>query len=337
MTPGVRFAVIGVSHFHIFDMVGALAAAGGEPAAVWGREPDIASRVAHDYGVPVADDPARILEDPAIQLIVTSDVPSERAALGVRALRHGKDFFSDKPGFTTPEQLAEARHVQAETGRIYAVYYGRLQSPATVYAASLARAGAISRIVQTIGLGPHRANPAARPAWFFERQRYGGILADLGVHEIDEFLYFTGSTRAGVVAAQVANYHFPQYSELEDFGDALLQGDGGTGYFRVDWYTPDGLNTWGDTRLLVLGTEGYIEVRKNVDLEGRSGGEHLFLADRHGTRYVDCSRMDTPYPRQLLADVRDRGETAMSQAHCFLASELALQAEARALRFRYLD
>ncbi len=330
----VRFAVVGLNHFHIYDMVRVLLEAGGELAGFYAREPELAGRFRLTYPyAPQADDPAAVLEDPAIHLIVSADIPDRRAPLGLAAMRHGKDFFTDKPGFTTLEHLAAARRIQCETGRIYAVYYAeRLGSPATVRAGELIRSGAIGRVVQTLGLGPHRTNPAGRPAWFFEREHYGGILADVGVHQTDVFLAFTGSTRAEVVSAQVGNFGHPDYPGLEDFGDAVLRGDGGTGYFRVDWFTPDGLPTWGDTRLVVLGAEGTIEVRNNVDLAGRTGGDHLFLVDRRGVQYVDCRSLRPPYPQQLLADVRDRTETAMSQAHCFLASELALQAEARAVR-----
>ncbi len=259
-------------------------------------------------------------------------------SLGIAAMRHGKDFFADKPGFTILAQLAEARRAYQETGRTFSVYYAdRLASPATVRAGQLVRDGAIGRVVQTIGLGPHRTNPTARPPWFFTRQHYGGILTDIGVHQVDQFLWFTNSAHAEVIASQVGNFRYPEYPEFEDFGDVTLRGNGGTGYFRVDWYTPDGLSTWGDTRLLVLGTDGYIEVRKNVDLAGRPGGEHLFLVDHRGTHYIDCRDVQPPYPAQLLADVRDRTETAMPQAYCFQVSELALQAQARATRLGNLQ
>jgi predicted dehydrogenase len=250
---------------------------------------------------------------------------------------HGKDFMSDKPGFTTFEQLALARQTHAETGRIYSICYSeRLEVPATMKAAELARSGAIGRVVQTVGLGPHRIAQATRPPWFFVKERYGGILVDIGSHQFDQFLYFTGSTRAEIVAAQVGNFRHPQHPELEDFGDVMLRGDGGNGYFRVDWYTPDGLETWGDGRLTVLGTEGYIEVRKYTDPAGRPGGDHLFLVDHKGVHYINCQGGDLPYGRQLIADVLNRTETAMSQEHCFLASELSLKAEVAAARLGYL-
>ena len=205
-------------------------------------------------------------------------------------MRHGKDFMVDKPGMTTLEQLADVRRVQAETKRIYSVMYSeRHENKATVRAGELVKAGAIGKVIQTVGLGPHRMTPKTRPAWFFERERYGGILCDIASHQFDQFLFFTGSTRADVLASQVSNVHHPEYPGLEDFGDVMLRGDGGSGYIRVDWFTPDGLQTWGDTRLTVLGSDGYIEVRKNIDIAGRPGSNHLFLVDQKETRYIDTS------------------------------------------------
>jgi predicted dehydrogenase len=328
----VDFGVIGVNHNHIYGMTDLLLEAGGELVAFFALEDDLASEYGRRYPqARRARAAAEILEDDRIALVASAAISNERAGVGVAAMRHGKDYLSDKPGFTTLQQLAEARQVQHETGRIYSICYSeRFQSRATVRAGELVQAGAIGRPLQTVGLGPHRLNLSSRPQWFFERERYGGILTDIGSHQADQFLFFTGSTSAEVVASQVANLAHPQYPELEDFGDMLLRGDRGSGYVRVDWFTPDGLPVWGDGRLTILGTDGFIELRKYVDVGGRTGGDHLFLADQRQTRYVDCSDAELPFGRQLLDDIRNRTETAMPQAHAFLASELALQAELQA-------
>jgi predicted dehydrogenase len=335
----VRFSVIGVNHGHIYGQVNALLNAGAELVSFYAQEPELAARFAETYPqARLARGVQEILEDETVHLIASAAIPNERAPLGIAAMQHGKDFMSDKPGFTTLKQLAEARQVQMRTGRIYSIYFSeRLGSKATVKAGELVKTGAIGQVMQTIGLGPHRIRLHTRPDWFFHRERYGGIITDIGSHQVDQFLFFTASTRAEVVAAQVANYKHPQYPELEDFGEVILRGDRGTGYIRVDWFTPDGLPTWGDGRLVILGTEGYIELRKYCDIAGRSGGDHLFLVDQKDTRYVDCSDIELPYGRQLVSDVVNRTETAMPQAHCFLASELALQAQVQAWRLESVE
>ena len=332
--PRLRFGVIGLNHGHINSQVAATIAGGGDLVAFFAKEADLAEAFVKRF--PQAK-PARsereILENPSIKLVVSASIPNERAPLGIEVMRHGKDFMVDKPGMTTLEQLAEARRVQAETKRIYSVMYSeRHENKATVKAGELVKAGAIGTVIQTVGLGPHRLTPNTRPAWFFERERYGGILCDIASHQFDQFLFFTGSTRAEVVASQVGNVHHPESPGLEDFGDVMLRGDGGSGYIRVDWFTPDGLQTWGDTRLTVLGTDGYIEVRKNIDIAGRPGANHLFLVDQKTTRYIDTSDTLLPYGERLVDDVLNRTETSMPQAHVFLVMELALQAEKQAQR-----
>ena len=135
-----------------------------------------------------------------------------------------------------------------------------------------------------------------------------------------------------VVASQIGNLHHPQWPLFEDFGDVMLRGDGGMGYIRVDWFTPDGLSTWGDGRLTIIGTDGFIEIRKNCDVGRSTSGNHLFLTDQKETRYFDCNQDELPYGRQLADDVLNRTETAMPQRHCFLAMELALRAQQQAQR-----
>ncbi|HZS05549.1 MAG TPA: Gfo/Idh/MocA family oxidoreductase [Blastocatellia bacterium] len=332
--PRIRFSVIGLNHGHIYGQVKAVLRGGGELVSFYAKEPDLAAAFLKQYpDVKQARSEKEVLEDRSVQLIVSASIPNERAPLGIEVMRHGKDFMVDKPGITSLEQLAEVRRVQESTHRIYSIMYSeRLENPATVKAGEMVRAGAIGKVIQTIGLGPHRANLPTRPAWFFERARYGGIICDIASHQFDQFLFFTGSTRAEVVASQVGNVHHPQHPELEDFGDVMLRGDGGAGYIRVDWFTPDGLSTWGDGRLTILGTDGFIEIRKNCDIGGRPGGNHLFLVDQKQTRYFDCSKDPLPYGEQLVSDVVNRTETAMPQAHCFLATELALRAQKQAQR-----
>jgi predicted dehydrogenase len=332
--PSIRFAAIGLNHNHIYGQVNLLLRAGAEFVSFFAKEPELIAPFSSAFPqARLASSPQEILNDGSIQMVISAEIPCERAPLGITVMQHGKDFMSDKPGFTTLDQLAAARRVQAETGRIYSICYSeRFENPATVKAGELVKAGAIGKVVQTIGTGPHRINLPSRPDWFFIKQKYGGILTDIASHQVDQFLFFTGSTKGEVVTSKVANYKYPQYPELEDFGEMVLQGDGGSGYVRVDWYTPDGLGAWGDTRLIVLGTEGTIEVRKNIDVGGRGGSNHLFLVDQERVQYIACENSDLPYSRQLINDVVDRTETAMTQAHCFLASELALQAEVRAQR-----
>jgi predicted dehydrogenase len=331
-TPRIKFSVIGMNHSHIYGQVEAVTRGGGQLISYYAKEADLVAAFAKRYpNAKLASSEKEILDDKSVQLVLSSAIANERAPLGVRVMKSGKDFMADKPGITTLEQLAEVRKVQKQTGRIYSIMYSeRFENRATVKAGELVKAGAIGKVIQTIGLGPHRMNPKTRPEWFFHKEQFGGIICDIGSHQFDQYLYFTESTQADIVASQIGNTHYPQYPNFEDFGDVMLRGNGGMGYIRVDWFTPDGLKTWGDGRLTILGTDGFIEIRKNIDIGGREGGNHLFLTDHKETRYIDCKQQDLPYGRLLVDDVLNRTETAMPQAHCLLAAELSIKAQKNA-------
>lgn len=327
--PRIRFSVIGINHGHIYGMCNAVIRGGGELVSIYAKEADLLAGFVKQYpNVRVAKEPKEILEDNTIQLIMSSGIPVDRAPLGIEVMKHGKDFLVDKPGIISLEQLAEVRKVQQQTKRIYSIMFSeRHENKATVKAGELVKAGAIGKVVQTIGLGPHRMSTSTRPEWFFDKAKYGGIITDIASHQFDQFLYFTGSTQAEVVASQVGNVNHLQYPKFEDFGDVMLKGNGGSGYIRVDWFTPDGLKTWGDGRLTILGTDGFIEIRKNIDIARSDKGNHLYMANNKETIYIDCNDVDLPFGRLLVDDILNRSETSMPQAHVFLATELSLKAQ----------
>lgn len=332
----ITFAAVGAAHPHVHGQIAALLAAGAHLKWFYDDDPSVCSGITSRYGVALARGIDEILDDPEVRLVVSTVVHQQRAALGIATMQRGKDYLCAKPGFTSFEQLAEARRVQQQTGRIYNVYFGeRLASAATIKAGELVRAGRIGQVIQTIGFGPHRLNIPSRPDWWFERSQHGGILNDLASHQIDQFLHFTGSTDAEIASAQTGNAKFRQFPNFEDFGDVVLRNDRATGYIRVDWLTPDGLPTWGDVRLFLIGTHGTIELRKNIDLDGHAGTDHLFVVDNHGIERVSCEGVELPFARQLIADVLERTQTAMSQTHCFKVCELALRAQAQAIRLPF--
>lgn len=331
----MRFAAIGLDHRHIYHMVGELLAAGATCAGYCPETSDPRVLAGFRERFPALRELSReaLLDDASVQAIVCAAVPRDRAAAAADAMRRGKDVMVDKPGVTTFDELAVVERAVAETGRIFSICFSeRFVVPSTIVAARLIADGAIGRVVQTVGFGPHRLNRAIRPAWFFEPATFGGILNDIASHQIDQFLHFTGSPDARVVASSIGNFGTPDLPDFQDFGDILLESDRATGYVRVDWFTADGLPTWGDGRLTILGTEGTIELRKYVDIAGRPGTDHVFLVDRAGTRHIDASGEPLTYFAAFKADVENRTETAMSQDHVFAVCRLALEAQAGARR-----
>ena len=334
----IKFAVCGMSHDHINGMIGAVQRGGGELVAAWGGEQDKLAAFRKRYPeVKIVATQDEVLDDPSVQLVLTSQIASERAGIAVRAMKRGKDFLSDKPGLTTLEQLAEVRKTIAETKRIYAIMYSELlEVKAAVYAGDLVRQGAIGKVIQTINIAPHQifqhagdaGGGGGRPDWFWNPDQYGGILCDIGSHQVDQFLFYTGCTEAEVVESQIANVRHPKYPRFQDFGDMVLRGNRGFGYVRLDWFTPDGLGTWGDGRLFILGTDGYMEVRKYTNIArqpprkqfvcGRQqgGAVHRLQQDAVTVWSAICGRHREPHahsaePGRSLARRRARAQGAI--------------------------
>lgn len=326
-----HFAASHFDHGHIYGQIAGLAAAGGVLKYIY--EPDSAryTTVRKDHPeVIVVDDFRRILEDEEIRLVTSAAIPNLRCGIGIDVMESGKDYLTDKAPFTTMDQLESAKAAVKRTGRKYMVCYSeRLSNEAAWHAGELIRDGAVGQVIQVLNLAPHNLAPSSRPEWFFEKTRFGGILTDIGSHQFEQFLYYTGAVDAAVNFARVDNIGNPEYPEFEDFGEASLTLDtGASAYCRIDWFNPGGSKTWGDGRTFVLGTKGYMEIRKYVDVT-RGEGDKIFMVDDHDEVMIDCrGKVGFPYFGRLILDVLNRSEHAMTQEHAFKAAELSMKAQA---------
>jgi predicted dehydrogenase len=330
------FAAVALDHGHINGQCRGLTEAGGELRYVYDPDPVKVERFQATFpGVKALRSIEEVLDQKEIRLVASAAIPNRRGPLGQHVMDAGKDYFTDKAPFTSLSQLEAARKKVAETGRKYAVYYAeRIHTECGVRAGQLIEQGAIGRVVQVMGLGPHRSNPSTRPDWFWDPEQNGGILCDIGSHQFEQFLTYSGCKDATIVHAAVANYHHKDHPGFQDWGEANLLGDNGaTNYVRLDWLNPQGLRTWGDGRTFILGTGGYIEMRKYLNVGAEMEGDHLFLVDDKGETHMRChGEVGFPFFGQLILDCLNRTENAMSQEHAFKAAELCLTAQAAAGR-----
>lgn len=334
----LTMAAAGLEHGHIYGMCHGMKSAGAKVKWVWDSDPEKVRIFQQSFPeAKEAESLSQVLQDKEVQLVASAAIPAERGPLGLKVMDHGKHYFSAKAPFTTLEQLQQAEEKTKATGLNWAVFYSeRLQVECAGFAEQLINEGAIGEVIQVLGTGPHRLNIASRPEWFFQKDPAGGIVCDIGSHQIEQFLWFSGARDAEVLSSTAANMAHPEHPEFEDYGDAHLRGDNGAvHYFRVDWFTPDGLSNWGDGRTIILGTEGYIELRKYVDLTDSARGERLYLVNQGGERKYDVEgKVGFPYLFRLAKDVVHGTVTAMPQEHAFKAAELSLKAQKQAIKIK---
>lgn len=332
------FAAAFLDHGHIYGQCNGLIDAGA--TLKWVYDPDPAKLAAFCEKFPeaqVAENYDQILGDSEIRLVAAAAIPNRRAEIGHRAMRAGKDYFTDKSPFTTLDQLEDTRRVVAETRRKYMVYFSeRLHNDAGWQAGELIAQGAIGEVVQVLIMAPHRMARETRPDWFFDKQAYGGILTDIGSHQVEQFLTFTGNDDAVIDLARVVNHTAPEHPGMEDFGEVVMTGANGAKFYaRVDWLTPDGLRVWGDGRTFITGTQGTMELRKYIDLTRDAPASAIFLVNQDGEREIACEgRTGFPFFGQLILDCLNRTEHAMTQGHAFKAAELSMRAQQMADRAR---
>lgn len=328
------FAAAFLDHGHINGQTNGLLDAGGTLKYVYDPDPKKVSDFLAVYPqAKVAENFELILNDPEIKLVTAAAIPNRRCAIGVRVMEAGKDYFTDKSPFTTLEQLAEAKSAVKRTGRKYMVYYAeRLHNDAAWEAGKFIDRGEVGRVLHVMNIAPHRLAKDTRPDWFFDKTQYGGILTDIGSHQVEQFLSYAGCDDASINFARASNLNNPDKPGLEDFGELSLIGDNGASFYsRVDWFTPEGMTSWGDGRTFVLGTEGSIELRKYLDVARQTPSSKLFLVNSESEKEIEClDKSAFPFFGNLIMDVINRTETAMTQAHVFRAAEISMLAQQQA-------
>ena len=326
------FGVTGLNHTHINPMCTGLIEAGATLTHVYEQDEKLLEAFLKKHPtVSVCKSLDELLSIPTLELIATAAIPSDRSKIEILSMKAGKDVFTDKAPFLTKEELSEVKRTSLETGRKLFVYYGEfMHNEAAIFAKQLIDRDIIGKVAHIDIFAPHRLNAPYRPGWFFERDKTSGILTDIGSHQFQQFLEYAGTNRATLNSARVANYFSPEYEGFDDFGDATLTADNGiTGYVRIDWMSPKGINTWGDGRVIILGSKGYIELRKNCNIGTEAViTNSVYVCTEDGVFTESVSgKVGYPFFTNLMKDVRNRTYTAMNEEQVYNAIELAITAQ----------
>lgn len=271
--------------------------AAGEPVDVVGLhfDPgDPSDHVAARLGAARFATLAQLLDATEPDVLVVCGIFATRIDAIEAALERDVWVVSDKPAVVDDDGLARLEAACTRTRAGISIAFEKRWYPATMQARAYVAAGAIGELRHVTATGPHRLARPGRPAWFFD-DRYGDLLADLPIHDIDLALLFSGA-RAGELSAWRA-------PEADGFATAcslwLGLGEGARAAIDANWLWPDSDVGAGRYEMRLTGTEGtlYIDFAR-PDVELVSG--------------VDVSSVDVSAPlrpAQQFFDARLAGET----------------------------
>lgn len=335
VSPGkFMFSVVGLDHGHIYAMTTGLLEAGATLLYVFDEDTEKVSKFIKKFPQAKAVNSIKEIIASSCSLVVSAIRPDKRIELGLLMMKNGKDFFVDKPGFLRMEDAERIRCVVQQTCRKYFVYFGeRVHVEGAVLAQHMIDAGYLGNIVSIQILAPHRLNPANRPEWFWHSALNGGIITDIGSHQLEQLLSYAHAKNAHILSSVIANKNNAIHPDFQDFGQVSLVTDNGVaGYCRVDWFTPDGLGAWGDGRVFIVGTKGTLEIRKYIDVANSEQGDQLYFVDAEGEHHIQAyGKTGFPFFGQFILDCINRTENSMTQEHVLAAMCLAISAQETAL------
>lgn len=325
-------AVAGLCHGHVWALARGLVDAGARIVLAWDEDPVKLETFLAAFPQARKASYQEILDDKDIKLVINCTRPDRRAGVSVEILKAGKNVFSDKPGFLTREQASDIKAQMLASKLHYYIYFSEsFHSEGSVFAQSLIDSGKLGSLVHFSAASPHRLNPETRPSWFFDSRINGSILVDLGCHLVQQFLCFTHSPCARVLYARLANREHPEHPGFFDFGEAVLEGsDGVTGYIEVDWFTPDGLGTWGDCRTFVRGTKASLEIRKYTDIARENEADHVYLVDSQ-KEMMFRAEQELPFFAKMIDDILNDSDEATGRFDCLDAMSLAVEVSEKAM------
>lgn len=336
----MKFAVIGLNHGHIYGQVeGLLTIPGATCAGFHAAEDDLAAQFSQRYPHIPRRSQRDLLNDKSIDLITSASINSEKGGLAVDVLNAGKHFFVDKPPLTTLEHVAAVKAALQSSRKMMFVFYGeRMSCQFDIRAKQLIEEGAIGEVVHVMGLGPHRLNPASRPAWFLDPAQHGGTLNDIASHQVEWFVWITGQ-RIKSFSSRVGHFNNNSPATFEDFADATITGENGvTGYIRVDWLTPDKSPIWGDIRGLIVGTKGTIEIRRTINLAAKDDADRtglmLMTTNDIPPHRVDCRNILIEWPTQIANSLKQNRNLLLDHDTLLHVMEMSVKMQQQATRVR---
>ncbi len=324
----MRVGIVGLKHAHIASFARFAAAAPEHELVGWVEDdPQLQERIRTQFGSPIYTSTDELYSQ-GVDVIGIGAINRARGAIIIDALEHGVHVLADKPLLLSLEELRKVKELRAQKGLQVGLMLTERYNPPFQRLFEVVDNGDIGDVVSFTAFRPHKLRIASRPDWMFDHYQYGGLLADLAIHDIDIMRRVCPAEVVSIHAWQT-NRHYNDRTDFYDNAHAAIQLSNGTmGWFAANWLTPNGSDIHGDCRCFVQGTTGAVEVK--VD-GGFGRGETILTTATQSAHSLDLPPADiADLYRDFLAVVAGEapGKLILPPEEGLASTELALEAQA---------
>jgi len=223
--------------------------------AVADTAPDLARTVAREFGVPRSyTDPLALLDDRSVDAVVVVTPTHTHSEIVVAALNRGKPTFCEKPPALNLDEALAMQAATVQTGVPLQIGFMRRYDAGYAAAKRQIADGAIGNVVV---FKSSSRDPFPPSVEYANPRSSGGLIVDMGIHDIDLARFFMGEVRtAHAIGGTLA---YPELGAVGDIDNAIVTLVFEDGRLGVIDLTRNGIYGY-DITTELLGTAGTLRI-----------------------------------------------------------------------------
>lgn len=318
----MKIGIMGVHYGHIGGMLrSAIHAPNGQIVGM--VEPDDALYRKHTekQAIPRFATLEEMLDKAGPGLVLEGLTHAEKADAVETCAAAGVHMLLDKPLCSNRGDYGRIKAAVEKSGIKLSMFFTSRSHTAFIALRETLLNGDLGEIVSLISTHPHKLGSFA-PAWYFDPDQYAGAFHDLACHGLDQVRWLTGAECTGVHALGTLKKHMGSGLAHDHIQASFQLDNGALAVLTADWLTPQASPSFGDTRFIMMGTEG------SAHLRAYAGNHVLVASDKTGVRELDLppSRTDA-FVADMINAIERGEEPAISTADVLAVANACIAAE----------
>lgn len=319
----MRIGIVGLREGHVSGMLSsARKSANAELVGVVESDDNLYEALIGSKGLCVPRYPTLVdmLSEAQPELLIEGVHHAAKVELVEMAAQAGAHVLLDKPLCRNLADWERMRAAVEESGIKLSMWFTSRSYPPFMALREHLLAGDLGEIVSAVSTHPHKLWDKA-PRWYWDKDIYAGTFFDLGCHGVDQIRWLTGAEYTGVHAISTCIKHTDP--PLVDHVQASFRlSNGACGVVTADWLTPQASPTWGDTRFIVMGTEG------SAHLRAYAGNHLLVVSNKKGVIEPTFDQYKpAPFVQEMISAYERGDENFISTQDVFAVARACIAAE----------